>query len=106
MHFRKCYLSNEMSKMSCTICWSDTPKGFKKKDSHRFYICHYPYNFTNVSVHFNENGHTPSGFSSAPVDKVEAEWQQLSKETYRMHRLNTIYLNGMNSIIFYQISSE
>ena len=46
----------------------------KRMNSHRFDICHYPDNFTNVSSHFNENGHTPRDFSFAPIDKVEAEW--------------------------------
>ena len=60
-------------------------------NSHRFDICHYPDNFTNVSVHFNENGHTPSDFSFASIDKVEAEWPRLLKENYLMHGLNSIY---------------
>ena len=58
-------------------------KRFQKSiNSHRFDICHYPDNFANVSVHFNENGYTPSDFSFAPIDKVEAEWPRLLKETY------------------------
>ena len=80
-------------------------KGSKRMNSHRFDIYHYPDNFTNVSVHLNENGHTPSYFSFAPIDKVDAEWQRLLKETYWMHRLNTIYPNGMNSKVLYQISN-
>ena len=75
-------------------------------NSHRFDICHYPDNFTNVSVHFSENGHTPSDFSFPPIDKVEAEWQRLLKETYWIHRLNNIYPNGINSKVLYQISNE
>ena len=41
----------------------------KRMNSHRFDIFHYPDNFTNVSMHFNENGHTPNDFSFAPIDK-------------------------------------
>ena len=44
--------------------------------------------------------------SFAPIDKVEAEWQRLLKKTYWMHRLNTIYPNGMNSKVLYQISND
>ena len=51
----------------------------------------------------NENGHTPRDFSFAPIDKVEAEWPRLLKETYWVHRLNTIHPNGMNSKVLYQI---
>ena len=49
-------------------------------NSHRFDICHYPDYFTNVSLHFNENGHTPRDFSFAPIDKVETEWPRLLKD--------------------------
>ena len=72
-------------------------------NSHRFDIFHYPDNFTNASMHFNENGHTPNDFSFAPIDKIEAEWPRLLKETYWMHRLNTLHPNGMNSKVLYQI---
>ena len=54
----------------------------KRMNSHRFDICHYPDNFTNASLHFNENGLTPRDLSFAPIDKVEAEWPRLLKETY------------------------
>ena len=74
----------------------------KRMNSHQFDICHYPDNFTNVSVHINENGHTPNDFSFTPIDKVEAEWPRLLKETYWLHRLNTNYPNGMNSKVVYQ----
>ena len=78
----------------------------KRMNSHRIDICRYPDNFTNVSVQINENGHTPNDFSFAPIDKVEAEWPRLLKETYWMHRLNTIYPNRMNSKVVNQISNE
>ena len=63
-------------------------------------------NFTNVSMHFNENGHTTNDFSFAPIDKIEAEWPRLLKETYWMHRLNTLHPNGMNSKVLYQIPNK
>ena len=72
-------------------------------NSHRFDICHYPDNFTNVSLHFNVNGHTPSDLSFAPIDKVEAEWFRLLTEAYWIHRLNAIHPNRMNSKVLYQI---
>ena len=106
-----CTSENGIYLITCKKCHAQYvgqthQKVSKRMNSHRFDICHYPDNFTNVSVHFNENGHTPSDFSFAPIDKVEAEWPRLLKENYWMHRLNTIYPNGMNSKVLYQISNE
>ena len=103
-----CTSENVIYLITCKKCHAQYvgqthQKVSKRMNSHRFDICHYPDNFTNVSLHFNENGHTPRDFSFAPIDKVEAEWPRLLKETYWMHRLNTIHPNGMNSKVLYQI---
>ena len=75
----------------------------KRMNSHRFDMMHYPESITNVSVHFNENGHSVDNFSFTPIDKVENEWARLLKETYWMHRLKTLSPNGMNTKVLYQI---
>ena len=75
----------------------------KRMNSHRFDILHYPESITNVSVHFNENGHSVDNFSFTPIDRVENEWPRLLKETYWMHRLKTLSPNGMNTKVLYQI---
>ena len=75
----------------------------KRMNSHRFDILHYSESITNVSVHFNENGHSVDNFSFTPIDKVENEWPLLIKETYWMHRLKTLSPNGMNTKVLYQI---
>ena len=75
----------------------------KRMNSHRFDILHYPESITNVSVHFNENGHSVDNFSFTPIDKVENEWPHLLKETYWMHHLKTLSPNGMNTKVLYQI---
>ena len=49
-------------------------------NSHRFDIFYHPDISTNVSVHFNENGHTSNDFSFAPIEKVDAQWPRLLKE--------------------------
>ena len=72
-------------------------------NSHRFDILHYPESITNVSVHFNENGHSVDNFSFTPIDKVENERPRLLKETYWMHRLKTLPPNGMNTKVLYQM---
>ena len=90
--------------MQCSVCGANTPEGIKKRmNSHRFDILHYPESITNVSVHFNENGHSVDNFSFTPIDKVKNEWPRLLKETYWMHHLKTLSPNGMNTKVLYQI---
>ena len=72
-------------------------------NSHRFDILHYPESITNVSIQFNENGHSVNNVSFTPIDRVEAEWSRLLKGTYWMHRPKTLSPNGMNSKVLYQI---
>ena len=72
-------------------------------NSHRFDILHYPESITNISVHFNENGHSVDDFSFTPIDKVENEWPRFLKETYWMHRLKTLSPNAVNTNVLYQI---
>ena len=45
----------------------------KRMNSHRFDILHYPESITNVSVHFNKNGHSVNIFSFTPIYRVETE---------------------------------
>ena len=106
-----CTSENVIYLITCNKCHTQYvgqthQKVSKRMNSHRFDIFHYPDNFTNVSMHFNENGHTPNDFSFAPIDKIEAEWPRLLKETYWMHRLNTLHPNGMNSKVLYQIPNK
>ena len=106
-----CTSENVVYLITCKKCHTQYvgqthQKVSKRMNSHRYDIFHYPDNFTNVSMHFKENGHTPNDFSFAPIDKIEAEWPRLFKETYRMHRLNTLYPNGMNSKVLYQIPNK
>ena len=106
-----CTSENVIYLITCKKCHTQYvgqthQKVSKRMNSHRFDIFHYPDNFTNVSMHFNENGHTPNDFSFAPIDKIEAEWPRLLKETYWVHRLNTLHPNGMNSKVLYQIPNK
>ena len=106
-----CIPENVIYLITCKRCNSQYvgqthQKVSKRMNSHRFDIFHHPDSFTNVSVHFSENGHTANDFSYAPIEKVNAQWPRLLKETYWMHRLNTIFPNGMNSKVLYQIPKE
>ena len=67
-----CTSKNVIYLITCKKCHAQYvgqthQKVSKRMNSHRFDICHYPDNFTNVSAHFNENGHTPSDFSFDPI---------------------------------------
>ena len=106
-----CTSKNIIYLITCKRCNSQYvgqthQKVSKIMNSHRFDIFHRPDSFTNVSLHFSENGHTANDFSFAHIEKVDAEWPRLSKETYWLHRLNTSFSNEMNSKVLYHIPKE
>ena len=106
-----CTSENVIYLITCKRCNSQFvgqthQKVSKRMKSDRCDIFHHPDCFTNVSVHFNENSHTANDFSFAPTEKVDIEWPRLLKETYWMHRLNTIFSNGMNCKVLCQIPNE
>ena len=106
-----CTSENVIYLITCKRCNSQYvgqthQKVSNRMNSHQFDNFHHPGIFTNVSVHFNENGHTANDFSFAPIEKADAHSPRLLKETYWMHRLNTIFPNGMNSKVLYQIPKE
>ena len=70
-----CYVTQYAGPMLCYI--ETHQKASKRMNSNRFDILHYPEIITNVSVHFNENGHSLNNFSFTPIDRVEAEWPRL-----------------------------
>jgi hypothetical protein len=73
----------------------------QRMNSHKFDIKHFPDTITNVSEHFNSEGHSIKDFSFMPIDKVKNNWQRLLKETSWMYKLGTIIPDGMNSKILY-----
>ena len=106
-----CTSENVLYLITCKKCNSQYvgqthQKVSKRMNSHRFDTFHHLGCFTNVSLHFSENGHTANDISFAPIEKVDVEWPILLKETYWMHRLNTIFSNGMNCKVLYQIPNE
>ena len=58
---------------------------------------------TNVAIHFNDINHSYTDFSFMPIDSVNNKMDRLLKETYWMHKLGTVYPQGLNSKTLYNI---
>ena len=58
---------------------------------------------TSVATHFNENTHDYTDFSFMPIDHVSNKLDRLLKETYWMHKLDTVHPNGLNAKLLYNI---
>ena len=58
----------------------------------------------NVALHFNSDSHSLNDFGFLPVDVVKNETDRLCKETYWIHKLDTLHPNGMNSkFVYYKV---
>ena len=71
----------------------------KRKNSHRFDINNFDSQSlaSNVALHFNSYPHYFTDFSFLPFDVVKDEITRLCKETYWIHKLDTLHSKGMNS---------
>ena len=77
----------------------------KRMNSHRFDINNYDSEgyATNVALHFNSDSHSIADFSFLPIDVVNDEMTRLCKETYWIHKLETMSPKGMNSKLLYNV---
>jgi len=77
----------------------------KRMNNHRFHIKNYrdPQFSSNISTHFNTNNHCLLDFSFMPIDVVHGNMNRLMKETYWIHKLDTLYPNGLNTNALYKI---
>ena len=77
----------------------------KRMNSHRFYINNYDDQdyTTNVALHFNSDSHSLDDFRFVPIDIVNNEIDRLCKETYWIHKLDTLHPKGMNLKLLYNI---
>ena len=77
-------------------------------NSHRFDICNFsdPSFSSLVACHFNSQNHSITDFSFMPVDVIENNFQRLCKETFWMHKLRTVYPEGMNSKTLFKITQH
>ena len=67
-----------------------------RMNSHKFNIRNIddPNFSTNVAIHFNSDEHS--------VERVSDNMQRLLKETYWIHKLDTIYPKGLNAKVLYK----
>ena len=74
-------------------------------NSHRFDINTYDGQgyATNVALQFNSDSHSVDDFRFVPIDVVNNEMDRLNKETYWIHKLDTLYSKGMNSKLLHTI---
>jgi len=77
----------------------------RRMNSHRFDIKGFiDSNFsTNVATHFNSDNHSLNDFTFMPFDIVADNLERLCKETYWIHKLNTLSPNGLNAKVIYDI---
>ena len=77
----------------------------KRMNSHRFDINTYDGQSyaTNVALHFNSDSHSLNDFRFLPIDVVKNEMDRPCKETYWIHKLDTLHPKGMNSKLLYTI---
>ena len=76
-----------------------------RMNSHKFDIRNMsdPSFSTNVAIHFNSNGHSIEDFSFMPIDYVSNNMNRLLKETYWIHKLDTLYPKSLNAKVLYKI---
>ena len=58
---------------------------------------------TNVALHFSSDSHSVDDFRFVPIDVVNNEMDRLCKETYWIHKLETLCPKCMNSKLLYTI---
>ena len=75
-----------------------------RMNSHKFNIRNMddPNFSTNVAIHFNSDEHSVEDFRCMPIDRVSDKMQRLLKETYWIHKLDTLYPKGLNAKVLYK----
>ena len=71
-------------------------------NSHKFNIRNMgdPSFSTNVPIHFNSNDHSMEDFSFMSIDYVSNNMNRIFKETYWIHKLDTLHPKGLNAKYF------
>ena len=80
----------------------------KRMNSHRFDINNFDSQgyASNIALHINSYPHSIADFSFLPIDVVKDEMTRLCKETYWIHKLDTLHPKGMNSKLCTMFSSS
>ena len=105
-----CETSDVIYLITCKKCYKQyvgqtSQQVSRRMNNHRFDINNYvdPAFSTHVAVHFNGNDHSLADFSFMPIDIVHSDMERLLKETYWIHKLDTVFPNGLNAKILYSI---
>lgn len=77
----------------------------KRMNSHRFDIRNFqdPSYSSTVATHFNDSTHSLEDFSFLPFDIVNNGFDRLCKETYWIHKLQTLHPFGLNAQLLYDM---
>jgi len=77
----------------------------KRMNSHRFDINNFtdPLYATNVAAHFNSADHSLEDFRFLPIEVLYDDMDRLTRETYWMHKLNTVHPSGLNSDFLFNV---
>ena len=78
----------------------------KRMNSHKFDVCNFmdPAFSTHVATHFNSTNHSIDDFSFMPIDVVNSTIDRLCKETFWIHKLKTLYPEGLNSKLLFTVN--
>ena len=76
-----------------------------RMNSHKFDIGNMsdPSFSTNVAIHFNFDEHSIEDFSFMPIVYVSDNMDRLLKETFWIHKLDTLYPKGLNAKVLYKM---
>ena len=74
-------------------------------NSHRFDIRNFsdPAYSSHVAEHLNAGTHSAEDFSFIPFEIVPDEFSRLCKETFWIHKLQTMHPKGLNAKLLYDI---
>ena len=75
----------------------------QRMNSHKFDINSFidPSFSTSIATHFNTEGHSIDDFSFLPIEIVNNNMKRLLRETFWIHKLETVYPKGLNTTILY-----
>ena len=76
-----------------------------RMNSHKFDIRNMsdPSFSTNVAIHFNSDEHSIEDFSFMLIDYISDNMDRLFKETFSIHKLDTLYPKGLNAKVLYNM---
>jgi Reverse transcriptase (RNA-dependent DNA polymerase)/GIY-YIG catalytic domain len=77
----------------------------QRMNSHKFDIKNFtdPSFATSIAVHFNNENHCFDDFSFLPIEIISDNMERLLRETFWIHKLETLYPKGLNTNSLYKV---